>query len=317
MQSSPAICVVGSINMDLVFRTPRMPGVGETISGHEFIQVAGGKGANQAVAAARQGARTALIGCVGNDAYGTQSLAGLQQDGILTDTISTVADCATGVAGIFVDDQGRNSIVIAPGANARLTPAHIAAARAAICNAQILICQCETPLATVQSAIELAHAHKVRVVFNPAPAIPLPAGLLAKVSHLIVNETEAAQFSGISVTDIDSAKRAAQHLLGQGVQCVLLTLGAAGVCIAQSNQFHHLPGIKVEAVDTTAAGDTFVGAFAVALASGMNETDAASEAQFSAALTVTKLGAQSSIPHRADVEKLQAQLQQGTTHGQA
>ena len=308
MPSSPAICVVGSINMDLVFRTPRMPGVGETISGHEFVQVAGGKGANQAVAAARAGARTSFIGCVGNDAYGAQSLAGLEQDGISIDTISTIPHCATGVAGIFVDDQGNNSIVIAPGANAHLSPAHIEAAQSAIRTAQILICQCETPLETIVAAINMAHAHGVKVVFNPAPAIPLPEGLLTKVSHLIVNETEAGQLSGVDVTDIDSARDASQKLLNNGVQCVLLTMGANGVCVTQQNGFQHLSSMRVTVVDTTAAGDTFVGAFAVALGKGMNEIQAAQEAQFSAALTVTKLGAQSSIPHRSDVEKFKAQL---------
>ena len=315
MQSVPAICVVGSINMDLVFRTSRMPAVGETISGHEFVQIAGGKGANQAVAAARAGATTSFVGCVGNDAYGVQSLAGLQQDGINTGHIHTIPDCATGVAGIFVDDQGNNSIVIAPGANARLTPDHIQAAKQAICAAQILICQCETPIDTIQTAINLAHAHGVNVVFNPAPAVPLPAGLLAKVSHLIVNETEAGQLSGISVTDSNSARLASQNLLAQGVQCVLLTMGQAGVCITQKDQFLHLPCVPVSVVDSTAAGDTFVGAFAFALGSGMNASEAAAEAQYSAALTVTKLGAQSAIPFRADVEKFKNQIK-GQQHGQ-
>ena len=303
MPAQIAICVVGSINMDLVFRTPRMPAPGETISGHEFAQIAGGKGANQAVAAARQGARTALIACVGDDAYGKQSLAALQQDGIDTGAIEICADCATGVAGIFVDDSGQNSIVIAPGANAKLTPAHIEAARQTLSGAQILLCQCETPMPTIQAAIALAHAQGVKVVFNAAPATTLPDGLLAQVSHLIVNETEAAQLSGVAVTDLASARSAAQRLLAKGVQCVLLTLGKDGVCIARASQFHHLPGLRVAVVDSTAAGDAFVGAFATALANGMNETDAAQQAQYCAALTVTKLGAQSAIPHRADVEK--------------
>jgi len=306
MKSSPIICVIGSINMDLVFRTPRMPAAGETISGHAFVQIAGGKGANQAVAAARQGAHTTLIACVGDDAYGLQSLAGLQQDGIDTSAIATIENCATGVAGIFVDDQGRNSIVIAAGANARLTPAHIQIA--AIQSAQLLICQCETPLATIQAAMQIANQHGVKVVFNPAPAIPLPDSIFALVSYLVVNETEAGQLSGVPVTDINSARLAAQHLLDRGVQCVLLTLGEQGVCISSGSQFHHIPAIKVSVVDTTAAGDTFVGAFAAAIGYGLNELDAAKEAQYSAALAVTKLGAQSSIPHRAEVEKFKSGL---------
>lgn len=304
MKSSPNICVVGSINMDLVFRTPRMPSIGETISGHEFVQIAGGKGANQAVAAARQGARTTLIACVGDDAYGQQSLAGLKQDGIDISHINTISDFATGVAGIFVDDQGRNSIVIAPGANAKLTPAHIQTAP--IQHAQLLICQCETPLATIQAAMQIAHQHGVKVVFNPAPAIPMPGDIFNLVSYLIVNETEAELLSGVPVTDINSAKTASQYLLSRGVQCVLLTLGEQGVCVAQQKEFHHVPAIQVHAVDTTAAGDTFVGAFAYAIGQGYKELDAAKEAQYSAALTVTRLGAQSSIPHRADVEKFKA-----------
>lgn len=306
MQASPIICVVGSINMDLVFRTPRMPGVGETIGGHEFVQIAGGKGANQAVAAARSGAQTILIACVGDDDYGRQSVSGLQQDGIATSHISTIAGCATGVAGIFVDDQGSNSIVIAPGANARLTPAHINSASAAICTAQLLICQCEIPMSTVQAAIQLAHQHHISVLLNPAPVQPMPAGLLAQVAYLIVNETEAAQLSGILVTDIGSAKLASQYLLDQGTQCVLLTLGEQGVCVTQKNKFQHFPGLTVSVVDTTAAGDTFVGAFATALVSGMDPISAAQEAQYSAALAVTKLGAQSSIPHRAAVNSFKA-----------
>ena len=306
MNTSPALCVVGSINMDLVFRTPRMPAVGETISGHEFVQVAGGKGANQAVAAARQGARTTLIACVGDDAYGLRSLAGLKQDGIDISHIASIPDCATGVAGIFVDENGNNSIVIAPGANAKLSLAHLQLT--AIQSAQLLICQCETPVATIQAAMQIAHQHGVKVVFNPAPAIALPDEVFKLVSYLILNETEAGQLTGVAVTDTNSAKVASQRLLERGVLCVLLTLGDQGVCVTNQQQFHHIPAIKVSVVDTTAAGDTFVGAFATAIGQGFNELEAAREAQYSAALTVTKLGAQSSIPHQADVSKFKATL---------
>jgi ribokinase len=307
MSKTPAICVVGSINMDLVFRTPRMPAIGETISGHEFVQIAGGKGANQAVAAARSGAQTTMFACVGDDAYGQQSLAGLSQDGINTSHINIVPHCATGVAGIFVDDQGRNSIVIAPGANAKLQPDHLNAS--VIEQAQLLICQCESPVATIKAAMQIAHQHGVQVVFNPAPAIALPDDIFSLVSYLIVNETEAGQLSGAVVTDTASAKTASQLLLQRGIQCVLLTLGEQGVCVATQAEFHHIPGINVRVVDTTAAGDTFVGAFATAIGQGMNALDAATEAQYSAALTVTKLGAQSSIPHRIEVEQFKSSLQ--------
>ena len=326
MQLQPHIAVVGSINMDLVFRTPRMPGVGETVSGHEFAQIAGGKGANQAVAAARQEASTTFIACVGDDAYGRQSLSNLQADGIVTDFISSVPQVATGVAGIFVDDDGNNSIVIVPGANAQLTPAHIDAAKEVICKADLLICQCETPLSTVSAAIQLAREHGVQVVFNTAPAIPLPDALLAKVNYLIVNEIEAAQLSGVDVdvTDTSSAYAASDNLMGRGAACVLVTLGEHGVCVStyssrvsdvsvleskQNNvQHHHLPATKVDVIDTTAAGDTFVGTFATAIARGAALLDAINEAQLSAALAVTKLGAQSSIPHREEVRRLIASL---------
>ncbi len=307
MSKTPAICVVGSINMDLVFRTPRMPAVGETISGHEFVQIAGGKGANQAVAAARSGAHTTMIACVGDDAYGQQSMEGLEYDGIDTSHINIIPHCATGVAGIFVDDQGRNSIVIAPGANAKLQPEHLAAS--AIQQAQLLICQCESPVATIKTAMQIAHQHGVQVVFNPAPAIALPDDIFSLVNYLIVNETEAGQLSRVTVTDLDSAKAASQQLLKRGVQCVLLTLGDQGLCVSTQSEFHHIAGIRVKVVDTTAAGDTFVGAFATAVGQGLNALDAATEAQYSAALTVTKLGAQSSIPLRADVEQFKLSLQ--------
>ncbi|PRC91367.1 ribokinase [Solimicrobium silvestre] len=303
MKPSPNITVVGSINMDLVFRTPRMPAVGETISGHEFVQIKGGKGANQAVAAARQGAVTTLIACVGNDAYGQQSLSGLHADDIVTDFISIINHCATGVAGIFVDDSGHNSIVIAPGANAQLSPSHIDAAKHAISSATLLLCQCETPLATVSAAIQIAHEHGVKVVFNPAPAIPLPDALLAKVSYLIVNETEAEQLSGIKVTNLTTAQTASKNLLNRGAACVLLTMGEQGVCITEQHNSQHIPAIKVTVIDTTAAGDTFVGAFATAIGLGLSTIEAAKQAQYSAALTVTKLGAQSSIPTKAEVER--------------
>lgn len=311
MHSAPTICVAGSINMDLVLLTPRMPGLGETITGSQFLQIAGGKGANQAVAAARQGAAVTLIGCVGADDFGTMSLKGLQTDGIDTALIAVIPECATGVAGIFVDDLGHNSIVIAPGANARLSVAQIQAAQATICAARLLICQCETPIESVQAAIALAFAHGVKVVFNPAPACALPQGLLAQVDYLIVNETEAGQLSGITVGDLTSAQQASEILVARGSRCVLLTLGAQGVCLAQHHYFHHLPGIPVQVRDTTAAGDTFVGAFATAIAAGLDMMAAAIEAQFCAALTCTRLGAQSSIPQRSEVEQFKTRLHQG------
>lgn len=302
----PRIAVVGSVNMDLVFRTPRMPAVGETLSGHEFRQIPGGKGANQAVAAARQGAAVALIGRVGDDGFGQYSLRCLANDGIDVSNLTAVADIATGVAGIIVTDTGDNSIVLAAGANACLSAEHIEAAQAAISSAQLLVCQLETPLATVTRAIQLARQHGVKVILNPAPVQALSDDLLAQVDYLVVNETEASQLSGIPVSDQDSAQRAAEKLLQRGVAVVLLTMGEHGVCVTAASgavRSQFIPAIKVEVVDTTAAGDTFVGAFAVGIAKGLDLIAASTEAQYTAALAVTKLGAQTSIPLRSEVEQ--------------
>lgn len=297
----PQICVVGSVNMDLVFRTPRMPAVGETLHGHEFRQIPGGKGANQAVAAARQGADVRFIGAVGDDGFGDFSQQSLSADGISLTHLSRIPGVATGVAGILVEDNGSNSIVLATGANASLTPAHIDAAAADIRSAQILLCQLETPLNTVTQAIATARAAGVKVILNPAPAQDLSPELLAQVDYLILNETEAGQLSGIAVTDNTSAQAASEKLLSMGVGQVLLTMGGHGAQITQAGLSQFIPAIRVDVVDTTAAGDTFVGAFAVGIANGLSLLEASQEAQYTAALTVTKLGAQTSIPQRAEV----------------
>lgn len=303
----PRITVVGSVNMDLVFRTPRMPAVGETLHGHEFRQIPGGKGANQAVAAARQGAAVSFIGAVGDDGFGEFSRNCLTTEGIDLSFLSTCEGLATGVAGIMVEDCGNNSIVLAAGANAALSIAHIDAASAAISSAQYLICQLETPIPTVSRAIAIAHTHGVKVILNPAPAFALSDALLQQVDYLIVNETEASQLSEITVLDQSSAALASQVLLKRGVGVVLLTMGEHGTLITQATGSQFIPAIKVEVVDTTAAGDTFVGAFAVGLANGLNLLEASIEAQYTAALTVTKLGAQTSIPQRQQVLEFMAQ----------
>lgn len=303
----PSITVVGSVNMDLVFRTPRMPAIGETLHGHEFRQIPGGKGANQAVAAARQGAAVRFIGAVGDDGFGEFSRNCLNSEGIDLQYLSTCKGLATGVAGIMVEDCGNNSIVLAAGANAALSIAHIEAASDAISSAQFLICQLETPLPTVSRAIAIAHAHGVKVILNPAPAFALSDALLQQVDYLIVNETEASQLSAIEVVDQASARLASLALLQRGAGVVLLTMGEHGSLITQASGHHFIPAIEVEVVDTTAAGDTFVGAFAVGLANGLSVLDASIEAQYTAALTVTKLGAQTSIPQRQQVLEFMAQ----------
>ena len=297
----PRITVVGSVNMDLVFRTPRMPALGETLHGHEFRQIPGGKGANQAVAAARQGAKVSFIGAVGDDGFGASSLQCLTAENIDVTYLSTIPGVATGVAGILVEDGGDNSIVLAAGANGSLSATHIAAARSAISAAKLLLCQLETPLATVEAAIDIARDLGVRVILNPAPAQNLSPALLKKIDFLILNETEASQLSGIAVTDQTTARSASQVLSGFGVATIILTMGGHGALITEQTGSQFIPAIKVDVVDTTAAGDTFVGAFAVGIAHGLSVLDASIEAQYTAAMTVTKLGAQTSIPRRQEV----------------
>ncbi|UGQ46719.1 ribokinase [Massilia endophytica] len=300
---TPRITIVGSINIDLVFRTPRMPMLGETISGEGFRQVAGGKGANQAVAAARQGAEVHFVGAVGDDAFGRSALDGLRGDGIGTGGIAVVPGVATGVAGIFVDDSGANSIVIAPGANDTLDVAQVEACATTITGSSYLVCQLETPLATVTRAIEIARAAGVKVVLNAAPAADLPGSLLAMCDYLVVNETEASQLSGVDVRGSDDAVAAARALCRRGAGAVLLTMGESGVVVSDCGTQHLVPAAKVQPVDTTAAGDTFVGALTVALARGLTLEAATREAQYAAALAVTRIGAQTSIPTREELQQ--------------
>ena len=301
---TPRITVLGSINMDLVFRTPRMPLLGETITGDGFQQVPGGKGANQAVAAARQGAEVRFIGAVGDDSFGHYAVRCLVAEGIGIEYVASAAGTPTGVAGIFVDGGGANSIVLAPGANQLLSVAQVEAAAAAIASASFLICQLESPLASVTKAIEIARQNDVQVVFNPAPAQPLSDELLACVDYLIVNETEASQLSGIEVRDTHSATRAAQALRDRGAGAVLLTMGEQGVLVAAPDDERFIPALKVAVVDTTAAGDTFVGTFTVGVARGLAIDEAVTEAQHAAAFAVTKMGAQTSIPTREELLQL-------------
>ena len=296
------IAVVGSINMDLVVCTPRMPLPGETLTGSDFRTISGGKGANQAVAAARMGAQVSLIGCVGADAFGAEMRDRLAADGIDLDYVDIAQGAPTGVAVIQVDAGSQNCIVIAAGANALLTGQSIDRAAAAIEQAQLLICQLETPLPAVQRAIEIARRQGKRVLLNPAPAQALDPGLLKQVDYLIPNETEATLLTGVAVTDIPSAEVAAKQLRAQGAEVVLLTVGAKGVLVVDGTGTKLLPALSVRAVDSTAAGDTFVGSFAVGLAEGLPLAEAVMLGQRAAAISVTRFGAQSSIPYRAEVE---------------
>ncbi|KAB0330268.1 MULTISPECIES: ribokinase [Janthinobacterium] len=296
------IVVIGSINMDLVLRVPRMPLPGETLTGGAFRTIPGGKGANQAVACARLSGKVAgaqqvaMVGCVGDDAFGTTLRAALVGDGIIDSHITTLPGVASGIASILVDDNGQNSIVIAGGANDLLSPAHIDAAQGLIEQADIVVLQLETPMATVVHAIKLARSLGKTVVLNPAPAASLPEGVLELVDYLIPNEIEAAMLAGVSPEGAD-AKALAAALQKLGSDNVIITLGSKGVHAALYGGDFTFPAEVVKAVDTTAAGDTFIGGFVAGLASGMDEAEAIQQGQRAAAWSVTKPGAQTSIPH--------------------
>ena len=300
------VTVVGSLNMDLVARAPRIPQPGETIIGGEFRNVPGGKGANQAVAAARLGATVSMVGRVGRDAFAGPLLDNLVADGIDHTFVIQDPDAATGVALIVVDDGGENSIVVASGANMRLSPADVNGAEAAIAGADALLLQLEIPLESVIRATEIARAHGVRIILNPAPARPLPVELLALVDVLIPNESETALLTGLPVGNQAEAETAAAALRGLGVGAVILTLGARGAMLAQAGKAELFPAFDVTPVDTTAAGDAFVGGFAVALAEGKSLPEAVRWGNGAGALAATKLGAQPSLPTRQDLERLLA-----------
>lgn len=302
------LVVVGSINMDLVVRTPRMPLPGETLLGSDFHTIPGGKGANQTVAVARQGAAVKMIGCVGNDDFGQAQWRCLNAEGIDLSLLQVDAQQATGIAVIMIDQHGQNSIIVSPGANSAVSVAQIDAAKETIAQAAMLICQLEVPIESVIHAIELAHLCQTPTLLNPAPASrELPPALFEKVTYLILNETEAEILTGESVNDVMSAKTAAMRLRDAGTQTVILTLGAHGAVVAHNSELYHEPALAVKAVDTTAAGDTFVGCFAAAISEGIAVPDAVRLATHASAISVTKLGAQPSIPTRQEVEQFIAQ----------
>jgi len=301
--SSSSILVVGSSNTDMIIKLDRIPRPGETILGGAFVTAAGGKGANQAVGAARAGGQVTFIARVGQDMFGDQAVAGFVKDGINVDHVTRDKTHPSGVALIFVAKDGENSIAVAGGANAKLSPADVKKAKAVFAGASVLVMQLETPLETVQAAADLAVKAGVPVILNPAPAQPLPDKLLKCVSILTPNETEAELLTGIAVTDEVSAAAAAKKLRDRGVQTVIITLGARGAYVATKSGGQLVPGFKVKAVDTTAAGDIFNGAFTVALAEGKPLDLAVRFAHAAAAISVTRLGAQPSAPTRREIEK--------------
>lgn len=305
---SGKIVVVGSSNMDMVVKTDHIPVPGETVLSGSFFMNAGGKGANQAVAVARLGGEVVFISKLGNDLFGKQFSQLFSSEGIDTTHLRFDDERPSGVALITVDKAGENSIVVASGANAYLSDEDILSALREIESAGIVLLQLEIPLPTVQYVIAYAAARNVKVILNPAPAAVLPADMLARIDILTPNKTEASMISGIEVTDIGSAGLAAKAICAMGVKNVVVTMGPLGAVICDGENIQLVETRKVETVDTTAAGDVFNGALAVALAEGKELDAAVGFACEAASISVTRLGAQSSIPHRNELVAVQLNL---------
>jgi ribokinase len=302
MVQPPHICVVGSSNIDLISKVPRLPKLGETLVGHSFHMGYGGKGANQAVMAAKLGARVSMVTKLGRDVFGEGTLKNYREQGI--DTAHVLFDDAlfSGVAPIFVDDNARNFIVIIPGANMGLSPADAQAAREVIQSAALLVCQLEIPMETTLEAFRIAKASGVQTILNPAPAAPLPDELLQLTDLCAPNETETELLTGMTVNTLQEAEAAARALLQRGPKTVILTLGERGALLVDPNTVEHIPPIQVNAVDPTGAGDAFIGSLAVFLAEGVPMRDAILRANAVAALSVTKIGTQVSFPKRPEAD---------------
>ncbi|MBW7997295.1 MAG: ribokinase [Candidatus Glassbacteria bacterium] len=299
--SAKPVVVIGSSNMDLVIKTTRIPRPGETILGGEFVMVAGGKGANQAVAAARLGAHTWFVARVGEDPFGDKMLRNFADEGIETAHVTRDPEQASGVATITVDEDGENAIVVAPGANGQVGPEDVRRARETIESADSVLMQLEIPLDAVAEAAGLATAAGVRVILDPAPARELPDELLRNVSLLTPNETEAELLTGIGGDSLESARAQAEALLARGVKAVLITRGKQGSLLVDQSGGKSFPTEAVESVDSTAAGDCFNGALAARLASGAPLEEAIAFASKAAAISTTRLGAQDSLPRLGEV----------------
>lgn len=290
------VCVVGSTMVDLVSRVPRLPAMGETLAGRSFALGYGGKGGNQAVTVARLGAQVSLVTRIGGDRFGDDALANYRAAGIDVRFVGRDERQVTGVATIFVDDDAQNCIVIVPGANDALSPADVDAAASAIAGADVVVCQLETPVAAAIAAFRIARGAGVRTIFNPAPAAAVPDEIWQLTDIVVPNETEAALLTGIAVADDAQAEAAARVLLTRGARAVILTLGQRGSLVVTPDASERIAPVRVAAVDTTGAGDAYVGTLAACLGSGQPLVEAARRANLVAALSVTRAGTQTSFP---------------------
>jgi ribokinase len=300
---SRQIVVIGSSNVDLIMKMSHLPQRGETVTDAIFLQTFGGKGANQAVAAARAGGRVAMINCVGDDRYGAAIRGNLGEAGIDIEGVFAESGVASGTALVMIGDAGDNYLSVAPGANYRLTRAQIDQCRPSIADAAMIVLQCEILPDTLQYVIEIAAEHRRPIMLNLAPARPLPDACLQKLTYLIVNESEAEFLCGARVDSLAAAQAAAQAIRARGPAVVIVTLGAQGACLCSDEGTLHVPGFAVQPVDATAAGDTFCGSMAAALVEGRPLAEGIRFASAAAAIAVARLGAQPSIPQREEIDR--------------
>lgn len=304
------ITVIGSTNVDMIARLDHLPAVGESVTGGTFLQTYGGKGANQAVAAARAGGDVSFITCLGDDQYAPQIIQNFRNDGIDTSGVIKRKEAHTGVALVLVDQQGRNSIAIASGANFAITAADIVHEIDCIREAAIIVMQNEISPEAAIRAIEIAHSARIPVMFNYAPVSGAPVPVSAKMNMLVVNETEASQLAGMDVIGVDGARDAAYQLHEMGPAVVIVTLGPDGSYVVHQNHGYHVPAYQVKVIDTTAAGDTFCGALAVAIIEEMSLEHAVRFATAASAISVTRMGAWPSIPKRQEIDALVEKMQE-------
>lgn len=299
MPKRPRIAVVGSANVDLTTFTDQFPKPGETIFGDKFDLGFGGKGANQAVAAKLCGADVFMVARVGDDLFGPATIGNFESLGIDVRHVRQVAGVSSGVAPIFVDPAGQNRILVVKGANDRLMPADVDTASDILQTVDCIVLQFEIPLETVYYTIQFAHKHGIRCILNPAPAQRIDTKAITDLDYFVPNESEAESITGIPVRNVDDAKKCAEELLGYGVGRVIITLGANGALLARSDGIEHIPAFKVRSIDSTGAGDAFIGSFAVFLGEGLPEQEAVKRANLYAGLSTTGIGTQKSFYNRA------------------